>query len=706
MPPYLQRATNYAFAQINYPCNCPGTGHGHHSTMRGSRAYRPEIDGLRAVAVAAVIANHFNEGVLPGGYLGVDIFFVISGYVISSSLAREVDRPPGDFFANFYVRRIKRLLPALAVCVLVTAILGSAFIDPSTADYRRIMMSGAWALLGASNIYLFAKATDYFAFATELNPFVHTWSLGVEEQFYLVFPALFLWLAAGRRKGEFSSRALVFAGLVILSLCAFLWLLMRSPPAAYFLMPMRFWELGLGYLAFAYGGRARFLQGGWVSWGAATMLGVSLSLPATLQNVGTFFVVVASGMLLVSLRSGLVIYSVLTLRPIVWIGLISYSLYLWHWSVLSLSRWTIGVDTYTAPFQLLAMLALATVSYYALERPLRYHSWSAAPLRTIGYGIIASVSSFLLVIALAQQLRGKFYTGVPATMAEVGVDTLSRDRWLNGKLLWRAGECILTSNSDVGKAIDLQRCVLGGDKGGRRFLVIGNSFSAAEVDLFDILRERGLGSVIVTSAWGASPTAEILNRTPWSEANDHYWRSVIPALLDKLERGDFLVMVSDVASLTPRDFGEADAENVKLLTQGLARIADAMASRGVNVIFQSAIPYIRDARCTPTMATRQWFNVSEPAVCNYYSKDATLKRRKPLDEVLTKLERNHPNFHVLDLLPTLCPEETCKMRLDDGTYLYRDISSHLSVEANKRARPALMSVVERALSRTSQSARD
>ena len=131
--------------------------------------YRPEIDGLRAVAVAAVIANHFSATILPGGYLGVDVFFVISGYVISDSLAANLDRPWGEFLLSFYVRRMKRLLPALALCVLLTALVASAFIDPTTRDYGRMIQSGAWALVGASNIYFFYNAMDYFAFSTELN---------------------------------------------------------------------------------------------------------------------------------------------------------------------------------------------------------------------------------------------------------------------------------------------------------------------------------------------------------------------------------------------------------------------------------------------------------------------------------------------------------------------------------------------------------
>ena len=145
--------------------------------------YRPEIDGLRAFAVIAVIVNHFSNDLLPAGYLGVDIFFVISGYVITSSLKnRKVDNFK-DFMAGFYERRIKRLVPALIFYVALMSLTICLF-NPSPEDS---LATGSAALLGYSNIQLFAKSTDYFSTSTQLNVFTHTWSLGVEEQFYFIF---------------------------------------------------------------------------------------------------------------------------------------------------------------------------------------------------------------------------------------------------------------------------------------------------------------------------------------------------------------------------------------------------------------------------------------------------------------------------------------------------------------------------------------
>ena len=159
--------------------------------------YRPEIDGLRAFAVVAVIINHFNEEILPNGYLGVDIFFVISGFVITSSLYQRPSKNFKDFISGFYERRIKRLVPALSVFVLIMSIAICLFNPVPILSLR----TGLISLFGLSNLYLLKQSTDYFAQSTDLNVFTHTWSLGVEEQFYILFPFL-IWVSGFGRQSK------------------------------------------------------------------------------------------------------------------------------------------------------------------------------------------------------------------------------------------------------------------------------------------------------------------------------------------------------------------------------------------------------------------------------------------------------------------------------------------------------------------------
>ena len=288
-------------------------------------SYRPEIDGLRAIAVIAVIAEHFSSALLPGGYLGVDVFFVISGFVISSSLAsRSRSFAERVSYSVLRCARIKRLLPALVLCVLTTAVVASMFIDAHAREYETLIMSGAWSLLGVSNIYFFAKATNYFATASELNPFAHTWSLGVEEQFYLLYPTMFLLLSAGARSGSATRYFGAFALIVVLSMTGFLLLLDPLPSASYFLMPMRFWELGIGSLTYFFSTdprRAAVLQREWIALGALIVLGACFCMPVTLQSAATVLTVASAAVLIASLRSGLGLCAVLSLRPIVSVGI-------------------------------------------------------------------------------------------------------------------------------------------------------------------------------------------------------------------------------------------------------------------------------------------------------------------------------------------------------------------------------------------------
>jgi peptidoglycan/LPS O-acetylase OafA/YrhL len=666
--------------------------------------YRPDVDGLRAIAVSAVIVHHFYNDLLPGGFLGVDMFFVISGYVITASLAKQPDDSIRALSLGFYSRRIKRLLPALVVCVMATCLLGALFINPQMSEYSDSIKAGFFSLFGLSNIFFFREAADYFGTSTQLNLFTHTWSLGVEEQFYIVFPGLF-WISGNASRRPWGRQILLAAlGLLtVLSFSVYIWLNMTMVSGAYFLMPPRFWELSIGCMAalvclspLSSGGRHLDLA----PWLASVLIAIALIAPASQQLYATPAIVVGTAVLIMTLRPCNLLYHLLTLRYVLMVGLMSYSLYLWHWSVLSISRWTVGIHWWSAPVQVAAILSLAALSFVFVERPLRRAEWSTSKLVTIGIALIAVVCSAGMLIVVKR--TNKLYTGTPTQMAAKGVETLMDNKWRAGKIQWHASACILSSNDEVGKQLPADVCTLGeSTRSKRKFLIVGNSFSAAEFEMYAALSESELGSVTATSTWGASPVPDIPNKTPWSKANAYYWSDVVPSLISRLDNGDVLIMINDLAGLTPATMSTEDEDRLALLRTGLKRLAEELHQKGVQIIFQSTNPFVREAHCTPDMAKRQWFNVGDRTGCTYYTKIYSIKRSRPLLDVLEDVRSTNPNFHILDLFPVLCPEDECRFYDNQGVPLYRDVWTHQSIEANYLARPLFLSVVSRAIKASS-----
>ena len=375
--------------------------------------YRKDIDGLRAFAVIAVIINHFNKELLPGGYLGVDIFFVISGFVITSSLNERPSKNFKDFISGFYERRLKRLVPALSVFVLITGIL-ICFFNPSPGVALR---TGIASLFGISNLYLLQQSTDYFSQSTQLNVFTQTWSLGVEEQFYILFPLL-IWCSGFGRQTKNGDRNLfltVFV-LTIASLIAFIYLYTNNQSAAYFLMPTRFWEMSSGCLLFLLLKKNPLANERFKSIPSSLLLILIIAimyLPSFLAIGSTISVVALTFILIGSLTNKKAAYKILTNPRVNFIGLISYSLYLWHWGVLSLSRWTIGIHWWSFPFQLLIIFLLSAASYKWIEKPLRNGIWFEHRWKNIVYITKVMFLVSLSLVALGRPLKGKLYTGDP-----------------------------------------------------------------------------------------------------------------------------------------------------------------------------------------------------------------------------------------------------------------------------------------------------
>ena len=664
-----------------------------HDTFRKSD-YRPEIDGLRALAVISVIIDHFDKALLPSGYLGVDIFFVISGYVISSSLYNNSARHFADFIVGFYSRRVKRLVPALILCVLSTSLLICLF-DPNPGGSLR---TGERALFGLSNIFLLKQATDYFGASAQLNAFTHTWSLGVEEQFYVFFPIIF-WLTGFTRRHSKGLRNLigVLGLLALFSLILFVRESMIQSPAAFYLMPARFWELSAGSLIFVVLNRAQSFLIHFVkqmpSLAMLLALGAALFVPPQYSVYTTIAVVLLTAFLITSLHPLTVGYNILAHPAAVYVGRISYSLYLWHWSVLVISRWTVGIHWWSAPLQAGLMVFLAAMSYRYVESPMRRAKWSPVRWKSVFYGIGASACAAGLLFILAGPYGRRLYTG-KAPNSVAGTKSLIDNYLLpDQSSSWRGEQCVLSDNAQVGKIIPINGCTLGNFSSAKhRVLVMGNSFSAAFVQAFDELVMTDQYSVTITSAWGASPVAGVPNSGPWNKAGNYYWDEVAPALFSRLRSGDSVFLINDIAIyLTENASNVSQQTFLRQLSEGLTKLSHQLSARGIKLVVLDGLPFAREAECEPIVAKNQWF-APFGGPCHFISKQQTLQRLAKLNETLTTL-RLQKKIAVVDLMDVFCPGKVCTYYSSNGQMLYRDSGSHPSVEAARLSAPIIRNVL-------------
>lgn len=339
--------------------------------MSAAVAYRPEIDGLRAIAVLAVVLFHARLGPFTGGYVGVDIFFVISGFLITSIIVREIES--GAFsFAGFYERRIRRIFPALFVVIAATFVAGWFILTPK--DYQDFARSAMHTTVFTSN-FLFNNRAGYFAPAAETQPLLHTWSLAVEEQFYLIAPIALLCL----HRLSARSRLILFSVLLLMSLAVAEYGVRREWPSAFYLLPARAWELmlgmalALGFLpAIASRGLSEIMGLAGLGLIASTIAGYTSQTPfpgvaAIIPCLGAALIICSTSTQPTAVRS-LVSWS-----PVVGIGKISYSLYLWHWPLLAFA--TYGWDDEIGAIVRLGLIALAVLlsvlTYRYVEQPAR-----------------------------------------------------------------------------------------------------------------------------------------------------------------------------------------------------------------------------------------------------------------------------------------------------------------------------------------------
>jgi peptidoglycan/LPS O-acetylase OafA/YrhL len=635
---------------------------------------RRDIDGLRALAVIPVVLYHFGFGAFSGGFVGVDVFFVISGYLITSIIFREISA--GRFsFVDFWARRARRIIPALSVVMLAVLLVG--WIIMPANDYSQLGRAVRYQAMFISNI-LFMRQDGYFNPASDFKPLLHTWSLSVEEQYYILFPLLMVLLTRFLRHWRW-----MLFGLLIVSFALNVWVIKRQPDAAFFLLPMRAWELLCGAMLAVIPASDRKLP----SW---THQAVSLAgLAAVLYAIFGFTkytpfpgwaallpVLGATAMIWAQGHSPTLVGRLLSLRGMVGVGLISYSWYLWHWPVFVYAN-AISVDGmqgWEAAGWVGLSLALAWLSWRLIELPFREKRFLAGRKPVLAAGLAA-----LLVIGLAGQIVREA-DGVPGRLSGQAMQYAQARDWQQGQM-----DCLLQRNSkDLSKV-----CRFGGDAQTPPVqLVWGDSHAAALKPAIKADAERYGIPVWLASLSGCLPVlghetrqqCQDFNHATLQSIREHKIRDVVLAARWSLylygeEDGD-------MQHVLYREDSRPVAEQE--VAKDLTAMVHSLREAGARVWIFKEVPLQRQGTvarlASLAMVGRSAERLGRPIAEH-------LARQQFLNSLFDQLSEQDPQVRIIDPTALMCPAGVCRAEFD-GYSQYMD-ENHLSDKGGERMKPLL-----------------
>jgi peptidoglycan/LPS O-acetylase OafA/YrhL len=618
--------------------------------------FRPDIEGLRAAAVASVVLYHLDIGWTPGGFVGVDIFFVISGFLMAQIVAGEIDRKVFNPW-GFLERRIFRIWPAMLVVILVTLVVGAATMVPD--DLLDLGWSALTSLFAVNNVF-FWQQSGYFAPDAQRNVLLHLWSLAVEQQFYLTMPILMAAVFWRTRQ----SRVWIVLAVTVASLVLCIYATPRARTASFFLLPTRYWEFGLGALV-ALGG-ARFRLGCRsanivAAAGVVLIIGAVVSLRrestfpgslALLPCVGTAAVIWA-GLFAVPATSRF-----LSLVPLRFIGRISYSLYLWHWPLITFCRnWGLTIGTPLMQLSLLALsVAAAYLSWRFIEVPFRVPSRMAAWPRISavagGAGVIAIIGA---VFAATHGLPSRLDPNVREMLAYTHYSTIG---------LYREGTCFLTSDQDPA-AFNIDACAQ--TTPGRPLVLLwGDSHAAHYAPGLQAIADR-LGIDFVQASYGGC--SPIPWRTDNSPACAEFGRTILKSVESR--RFDRVIL-------------SANWTGYPNIMPDLTALLRDLGAKGIDAVVIG--PSIEFRRRLPIMlASRPSALFSQARGPQDWLSESVVWRSRQMQQELDGMA------HVAYVAPIseVCRDETCPVLVDGHVPLVWD-ASHLTAEGSVLVAAALL----------------
>lgn len=648
--------------------------------------FRPDIEGLRALAVLLVVTCHAGMPGLAGGYIGVDVFFVISGFLITRLLMAEWHRAGRIDVLAFYARRFRRLLPAF---VLVLAfVLAATWTVYAPIEQPRLLASAFAATLYFSNVHYALESTNYMAPAAKLDPLLHTWSLGVEEQFYLAWPLLLIAMAALARRntGRLSIPALVLGGVLAASLLASLHLTATRQPMAFFLPLTRAWEFAAGAMVAVFaerwlapaGGLARLLARPAAAQalalgGLGLVLGSALLLDAQSPFPGWRALAPVAGTALLILvipasAEGTLARRLLALPVMQWLGRLSYGWYLWHWPLLVIGREILPQPGLGSDLALAALaLGFAQLSYTLVEHPLREGPLLRRRAPAFGLALAVAVAGTgtvqLLTRSVLAEADGPRFQRLMASQMDVPLlYQYDCDRWFYDA--------------------SLVECVGGLPEGRQTMVLLGDSHAGQWYSALDaIARDRGWRLVVMTKS--ACPIIDkefFYHRIGRVFRECTQWKQAAVARMQELRPA--LLVVSNAES-----YGFADNDWEPGVARMLTPLADA--SERLVVLRDTPNPGFSTPAC---LARREWNPRFSWRACEF---DPTRSLSPAVLAAYQALARRRSDVAVVDMTAAICPETPCPVQDASGIIKYRDIN-HLSDSYVKSLTGALALTLARA----------
>ena len=683
--------------------------------MNSAFGYRPDIDGLRAIAVLAVIVYHLNSSWLPGGFVGVDVFFVISGFVVSASIVSIKAKDYWSFSAQFYARRLARIVPALVVVLCASALAATLFI-PRAWLSELSHETALFAFWGLSNWRLQSNTDVYFAPRAELNPYTQTWSLGVEEQFYLIAPLLFFMWMQGQalERPQLRRYALILLGslgLVSLIVCA--WATSAHPALAFYSIAARFWELCAGSLLFFLSQkhlpnqvRSERLHAlhGITPWLGVGLIGLASAFASSALFPWPWALVACLGTLLViggaHASPKHPIRKALASQALVWLGKRSYSLYLWHWPVLVLMRWTIGLENLGQYLLASALtLGLSMLSYRYIEQPIRNHRF----IQHQGQSKLLVITSFVCALLLGFLITKVLFS----YQDQISLSQVVRHQsdWYPSSLRVYANakpNCTMVQSIEPfagGTQRTLRPSECQSTPTAQHLYVLGDSHAGAIIPMLEELGAQYGFSMTVFSFQGkiATPYAcgyldlqapMDVGRAPgclaFNEAARHFVGKhskpndlVVLASLRMPRYGDQWASFG-ITNMKERLYGP-EASSLRLRAAKETKDwVEPLVRNGATLIFMAPTPIFQ----APVFRCADWFNQSNP-ICvgqNRQSRSVLEDLRAPIVSEMQVIAQTTPQVRIWDPMDALCGQTTCEA-VRDQRPLFFD-GDHLSNYGN------------------------